>query len=146
MENKILKAFKELSTQLNERFDLLSKEMHNRFEAMDNRFEAIDGRFDSMDNRLDAMDDRFDAMDSRFNGIDNRFDATDDRFGTLEAIMKIGFNDVYVRLDKHEGSINELKHEVAMVGDSTARIENKLDMELTAVFSRFKRLEQPSGV
>ena len=89
------------------------------------------------------VDSKIDDLSTQ---VENLSTKMDDRFETTEAIMKIGFDDVYVRPDKHEDNINELKHEVASVGDSTARIETKLDQEMAAVFSRFKRLEQPSGV
>ena len=89
----------------------------------------MDQRFES---RLEQMDQK----------LELRFDKIDDGF----AIMKISFDDVYERLDQHETNINSLKNEIARVGDSTARIEKKLDMELAAIGSRFRRVEQHCGI
>jgi hypothetical protein len=66
---------KELSQQMDKRFEAMQAEMDKRFEAMDKRFEAMqaemDKRFEAMDKRFEAMDKRFEAMDKRFDGLEN---------------------------------------------------------------------------
>ena len=117
-----------------------------KLDKIDEKFGLIDQRFDVIDQRFEKMDQRFDKVDQKFEKMDQRFDKVEDEMQSGFAIMKISFDDVYERLDRHEASINGLKDEVADVGDSTTRIENKLDLELAAATSRFQRLEHYCGI
>jgi chaperonin cofactor prefoldin len=73
------------------RFEMLIKNIDKRFEAIDNRFEMliknIDKRFESVDNRFamleKSIDKRFDSIDKRFDSIDKRFDSISNQITTL---------------------------------------------------------------
>jgi chaperonin cofactor prefoldin len=84
---------------IDNRFEMLIKNIDKRFEAIDNRFEMliknIDRRFEAIDNRFEmlekSIDKRFDAIDNRFEmlekSIDKRFDSIDKRFDAMSNQM-----------------------------------------------------------
>jgi chaperonin cofactor prefoldin len=95
-------------------------EMRTRFEAIDNRFEMliknIDKRFESVDNRFEMLikniDKRFEAIDNRFEmlikNIDRRFEAIDNRFEMLEKSIDKRFDSIDKRFDAMSNQMTTL--------------------------------------
>jgi len=81
--------------KIDERFDILEKNMNDRFEEVDKRFEQIDARFEQVDKRFEQIDARFEQVGSRFEQIDKRFDKNDSFFDELQEtlILKFRMND-----------------------------------------------------
>jgi chaperonin cofactor prefoldin len=95
-------------------------EMRTRFEAIDNRFEMliknIDKRFEAVDHRFEMLikniDKRFEAIDNRFEmlekSIDKRFDAIDNRFEMLEKSIDKRFDSIDKRFDAMSNQMTTL--------------------------------------
>jgi chaperonin cofactor prefoldin len=105
---------------IDNRFEMLIKNIDKRFEAVDNRFEMliknIDKRFEAIDNRFEMLikniDRRFEAIDNRFEmlekSIDKRFDAIDNRFEMLEKSIDKRFDSIDKRFDAMSNQVTTL--------------------------------------
>lgn len=60
--------------------------------------------------------------------------------------IKQGFDDISTKLAKHDVDFRFVKHELAQVGDTCARLENKMDSELAAHNNSIRTLERHCGI
>ncbi|WP_433745076.1 hypothetical protein [Falsibacillus pallidus] len=68
--NQVLQAIKELSTQMNERFDRLE----SRFEKVESRPYKIETSFDNIESKVDQMESRLDRLEEGQQVIKDQLD------------------------------------------------------------------------
>ena len=87
-------------------------EIKTRLANLEGRTANTERRLDAVEKRLDGVEKRLDTIDLRLERIDLRFDRLDGRMDELEAMTRLGFEKVNMRLERQDEAIVALQQQV----------------------------------